>query len=100
MISDKKVFITGGAGFIGSTLAKHLANENEIILFDSLVRNTIQHTELLKHKNIVLIQGDILDIEAVGKAMAGADIVVHAAAIAGINTVIKKPMPEAVFFQK
>jgi len=92
MISNKKIFITGGAGFIGSTLASRLADENEIILFDSLVRNTIKHTNLLAHEKITLIEGDILDAVAVEKAMEGADIVVHAAAIAGIDTVIKKPV--------
>ena len=92
MIHDKKIFITGGAGFIGSTLAGRLADDNEIVLFDSLVRNTVKYTDLLAHDNISLIKGNILDAAAVTKAMAGSDIVVHAAAIAGIDTVIKKPV--------
>jgi len=92
MTSDKKIFITGGAGFIGSTLATRLLPQNEIILYDNLARNTIQHTGLAEHPNITLVNGDILDFKAVRKAIDGADVVVHAAAIAGIDTVIKSPI--------
>lgn len=92
MIEGKKIYITGGAGFIGSTLAGRLADRNEIVLFDNLARNTLQHTNLNEHRNVTLVQGDILDYEATRRAMEGAHIVVHAAAIAGIDTVIKSPV--------
>lgn len=91
-IQNKNIFITGGAGFIGSTLAGRLADYNKITLFDNLTRNTIQHTDLAKHPNISLIQGDILDPVSILNAIKGSDIVVHAAAIAGIDTVIKSPV--------
>ncbi|MDC1527536.1 NAD-dependent epimerase/dehydratase family protein [Gammaproteobacteria bacterium] len=91
-IMEKRIVITGGAGFIGSTLAGRLAEHNKVILFDNLARNTLQHTGLLDNPNISLIEGDILDPDAVDKAITGADIVVHAAAIAGIDTVIKSPV--------
>ncbi len=92
MITGKKIFISGGAGFIGSTLAGRLGADNEIVLYDTLTRNTIQHTDLLQSKNISLVKGDVLDFDSIKKAMAGANIVVHAAAIAGIDTVIKDPV--------
>nr|VFK28337.1 MAG: UDP-glucose 4-epimerase [Candidatus Kentron sp. MB]VFK29478.1 MAG: UDP-glucose 4-epimerase [Candidatus Kentron sp. MB]VFK74795.1 MAG: UDP-glucose 4-epimerase [Candidatus Kentron sp. MB] len=91
-IQGKKIFITGGAGFIGSTLASELRADNQLVLFDNLERNTIRHTNLLEEGSISLVPGDILDYDAVRRAMEGADIVVHAAAIAGIDTVIKSPV--------
>src|SRR6478609_11577057 len=92
-IQGKTIFITGGAGFIGSTLAGRLAAENSIVLFDNFERNTLQHTDLLsRFESIKLIEGNVLDAEAVTAAMKGADIVIHAAAIAGIDTVIKEPV--------
>lgn len=91
-IEGKTVVITGGAGFIGSTLAGRLAENNQIVLFDNLARNTIQHTKLSSNPNIRLMKGDIMDQAAVKRVVEGADIVVHAAAIAGIDTVIKSPV--------
>lgn len=91
-ISNKKVLITGGAGFIGSTLAARLCDENEIVLYDNLVRNTFQHTDLGQHGHVKLVEGDVLDYDALRGAMGGSDIVVHAAAIAGIDTVIRSPV--------
>ncbi len=92
MIKGKRIFVTGGAGFIGSTLTGKLCEENELILYDNLARNTLQHTELGQHGHVKLSKGDVLDYEGVYGAMQGADIVVHAAAIAGIDTVIKSPV--------
>ena len=91
-ITGKRIFITGGAGFIGSTLAEKLCKDNEIVLFDNLNRNTIRYSNLLSNKNITLVEDDILNMASVRKAMNGCNIVVHAAAIAGIDTVIKNPV--------
>ncbi len=91
-IRNKKIFITGGAGFIGSTLASLLCEENDIVIFDNLARNTIQHGGLASHRRVTLVKGDVLDYTALHQAMRGADLVVHAAAIAGIDTVIKAPV--------
>lgn len=89
-IEKKRIVITGGAGFIGSTLAGRLADHNDIVQFDNLVRNMLQHRNLIQHRNVMLVQGDILDYDATRRAMEGAQIVVHAAAIAGIDTVLLK----------
>ncbi len=93
MIENARLFITGGAGFIGSTLISRLVERNTIIAFDNLARNTLKSLpSLLNHKNLTLVEGDVLDPEALTESMKGADIVVHAAGIAGIDTVIKNPV--------
>ncbi|MEJ7760612.1 MAG: NAD-dependent epimerase/dehydratase family protein [Gemmatimonadaceae bacterium] len=93
MIENKRIFVTGGAGFIGSTVISSLIERNDVTAFDNLTRNTLKDLPaLLHHPNLTLIEGDVLDAALVTKAMKGADIVVHAAGIAGIDTVIKNPV--------
>ena len=92
MIKNKRIFITGGAGFIGSTLIGKLIEDNEIVAYDNLARNSLQHKAFKDHKNLKLVQGDVLDFDALSKAMDGADIIVHCAAIAGIDTVVVSPV--------
>jgi len=92
LISDKTIFITGGGGFIGSTLAGRLVEENRVVIFDNLTRNAIKAQAFRNHPNLTLIEGDILDYDALTNAMQGADYVVHCAAIAGIDTVIQRPV--------
>jgi UDP-glucose 4-epimerase len=92
MITGKRIFITGGAGFIGSSLIEKLIDENEIIVFDNLTHDALQGKPYARHKNLKCIQGDILDLSALKMAMQGSQIIVHAAAIAGIDTVIKSPV--------
>ena len=89
MIKGKKIFITGGAGFIGSTLIGRLVEQNQIVAYDNLARNALQGQDYKNHPNLKLVVGDVLDYENLAKAMAGVDIVVHCAAIAGIDTVVK-----------
>ncbi len=92
MIKGKKIFITGGAGFIGSTLIGRLIEHNKITAYDNLSRNALERQPYKNHPNLNLVVGDVLDYPALEKAMQGADIVVHCAAIAGIDTVVKNPV--------
>lgn len=92
MIQGKTIFITGGAGFIGSALAGRLLAQNRVVVYDNLSRNSMQHKIFRDHPNLTLIQGDILDYGHLRDAMESADIVVHCAAIAGIDTVVKSPV--------
>jgi UDP-glucose 4-epimerase len=92
MIKNKKIFITGGAGFIGSTLIGRLVEDNTITAYDNLSRNALQKQTYRDHPNLKLVVGDILDAHALSHAMKGANLVVHCAAIAGIDTVVKNPV--------
>ncbi len=91
MIKNKNIFITGGAGFIANTLLANLLDDNRITVFDNFHRDTLTGSSFAKHHNLAVVKGDVLNFDDVCKSMDGADIVVHAAAIAGIDTVIKKP---------
>jgi len=92
MIKDKNIFITGGAGFIGSALAGRLLENNTVCLYDNLTRNSIKNKSFCDHPNLSLVTGDIMDSEKLQTAMKDSEIIVHCAAIAGIDTVIKKPV--------
>lgn len=92
MIKNKRIFITGGAGFIANTLISNLIENNTIVVFDNFHRDTISNSQFAKHPNLTIVKGDVLDKELLTESMKGAEIVVHAAGIAGIDTVIKDPV--------
>ena len=92
MISEKTIFITGGAGFIANTLIANLIENNKIIAYDNFLRDTLTGSAYATHPNLEVIKGDVLDAEHLTKSMQGSDIVIHAAAIAGIDAVIKDPV--------
>jgi UDP-glucuronate decarboxylase len=93
MIKGKNLFITGGAGFIATSIIRRLAEDNRITVYDSLARNTLKDSGLWEHRNVKVIQGDVTDYSSVFSSLpADTDIVIHMAAVAGIDTVIKDPV--------
>lgn len=91
-ISGKNIFLSGGAGFIGSAIVTRLIDDNKIIIYDNFHRNSLDGRRLENHPNLKIIKGDILDFDDVRRHLAGSEIVIHLAAIAGIDTVIKSPI--------
>lgn len=91
MIKNKRIFITGGAGFIANTLIGRLIEDNKIVVYDNFFRDTLTGSPYGSHGNIEIIKGDVLDYPHLCHAMGKTDLVVHAAAIAGIDTVLKSP---------
>jgi UDP-glucose 4-epimerase len=91
-LTGKRVFVTGGAGFIGTTLARRLIDANEIVVLDNLHRDALSGTELEEHPNLTFHQGDVLDADLVRRLADGATHVVHCAAIAGVDTVLQSPV--------
>ena len=91
-LRGKRIFVTGGAGFIATTLARRLVDDNEIVALDNLHRDALSGTELAEHPNLMFVQGDVLDAEAVRELARGATHIVHAAAIAGVDTVLESPV--------
>jgi UDP-glucose 4-epimerase len=92
-MTSQRIVLTGGAGFIGTHLAEHLADRNQLILLDNLRRDSLSHIPALRERpNVQFQQADILDPRALGRAMDGADAVVHMAAIAGVSSYYQQPL--------
>ena len=90
-----KLFITGGAGFIGSNYVRHvLANsDDEVTVFDALTYagNLSSLADVADDPRYSFVQGDICDREAVAAAMAGHDMIVHFAAESHVDRSIVDP---------
>jgi UDP-glucose 4-epimerase len=82
-----QAFVTGGAGFIGSSLVDRLlADGHDVVAYDNF--STGQREFLaaaLAHPRFTLIEGDTLDLPALTRAMAGCDVVFHLAANADVR---------------
>lgn len=89
-----KCLVTGGAGFIGSSLCERLLNNgDEVVCFDNYWRGkkeNIQH--LYPNKRFGIVKGDIRDFNAVKQSMKGCEIVYHLAAINGTKYFYEKPL--------
>ena len=86
-----KVLITGGAGFIGSNLAKRMADDgNDVVVLDSLLRGNKLEKETFE--KIKFIHGDVRDLELVTKASNGCDLIFHFAAVLGVDIVADNPV--------
>jgi UDP-glucose 4-epimerase len=92
MLKGKRIFITGGAGFIATTLARQLVDENEIVAADNMHRDALSGTPLADHPNFTLHEADVLDLDAMKELSKGLTHIVHCAAIAGVDTVLASPV--------
>jgi UDP-glucose 4-epimerase len=91
-LQGKRVLITGGAGFIGTTLARRLVDANEVLAVDNLHRDALTGTELLDHPNFRFHEADVLDPATIRLLAQNTTHFVHCAAIAGVATVIESPV--------
>jgi UDP-glucose 4-epimerase len=85
-----RLLITGGAGFIGSNLAKlALAGDVEVTILDDL---STGYRENIQDLDLTFIQGSILDVDAVDKSLVGVDSVIHLAALGSVPRSIRDPL--------
>ncbi|HEY7730167.1 MAG TPA: NAD-dependent epimerase/dehydratase family protein [Gaiellaceae bacterium] len=91
-LTGKRIVITGGAGFIGTTLARRLVDRNEVVAVDNLHRDALSGTDLTDHPGFTFVQADVLDADRTAAAVRGATHVVHCAGIAGVDTVLESPV--------
>jgi UDP-glucose 4-epimerase len=89
-----KYLVTGGAGFIGSHLCDALIKRGDsaVVLdnFSTGNKKNIEH--LLGNPSFELIEGSILDVDLVDKAVMSVDHVLHLAAAVGVFTIVDKPL--------
>jgi len=94
-ITENKFLVTGGAGFIGSSLVKYLLDNNASLVrvldnFSNGHRKNI--SSFLQHSNFELIEGDIRDLETCKRACDGIDYISHQAALGSVPRSINDPI--------
>jgi UDP-glucose 4-epimerase len=91
---NKKVLVTGGAGFIGSNIVRHLVeNGNSVTVLDNFMSG--YHSNLEPFSSVHIIKGDVRDKIAVEEAMQGVEVVFHLAASVGNKRSIDYPIIDA-----
>ena len=93
-----KIFVTGGAGFIGSNFIRHVLSLNQgyaVVNYDKLTYagNLANLESMAGNPNYLFVRGDICDASAVETAMRGCDAVVHFAAESHVDRSIYEPAP-------
>ncbi len=93
-IKQKKILITGGAGFIGSNLCEYFLNLGATITcLDNFATGHRYNIEpFLGHPNFILIEGDIRDLDTCHKACANQDYALHQAALGSVPRSINDPI--------
>ncbi|MFT4800308.1 MAG: UDP-N-acetylglucosamine 4-epimerase [Flavobacteriaceae bacterium] len=93
-LSNKKILVTGGAGFIGSNLCEELLRlGNKIVCLDNFATGKRKNIEkLLKNTNFTLLEGDIRKLEDCLQASKNVDYVLHQAALGSVPRSIKDPI--------
>jgi len=90
-VKENKVFVTGGAGFIGSSLVRQLVSSGySVTVYDNLSSGI--RDNLPKENGIRLISGDVRDLEMLSTVMKGHDYVIHLAAQAFIPMSYQLPV--------
>lgn len=91
MLKNKKIVITGGAGFIGSNLARSLFLDNEVVVIDNLLIGRYENiSDIADH--IRFVRSDINDLDILKKEFECADYILHQAALASVPGSVDDPI--------
>ncbi|MFH1767557.1 MAG: SDR family oxidoreductase [Candidatus Omnitrophota bacterium] len=90
-LKNKKILVTGGAGFIGSHIAEKLVRSGvEVVVIDNLVSGKLANIEHIKN-DIIFIEKDLRDDSALEQALYGVDYVCHQAALRSVPKSVNRP---------
>ncbi len=92
-MNKNKILITGGAGFIGSNLARELVTNNQVTIIDNLFTGRKENiADLIDKGSAKFIEGSITDTNLLNRAFRGVDYVFHQAAIPSVPRSVKDPL--------
>jgi UDP-N-acetylglucosamine/UDP-N-acetylgalactosamine 4-epimerase len=92
-LHDKRILITGGAGFIGSNLVEYFLTNNRVVCLDNLSTGFYKNIEeFIENPNFTFIEGDIRNLETCRKAVKGCDYVFHQAALGSVPRSVNDPI--------
>lgn len=88
-----RILITGGAGFIGSTLAERLAERgDEVVVLDDLTTGDRDNLDAIDPKLLTFVEGSVLDEELVDRLVGDCDRAFHLAAAVGVHNIVNEPL--------
>jgi UDP-glucose 4-epimerase len=86
-----KILVTGGGGFIGSWIVKHISQNHRVTILDNLSNCTMDTISDMAKKSVGFVKGDITEIDEIEDAFKDQDLVIHLAAQIDVNESIRNP---------
>ena len=92
-MKGRNIVVTGGAGFIGSNIARALSRKNNVIVIDDLSTGNFENIQdLINSQNITFVKGSVTDLKILQKTFRDMDYVFHQAAIPSVPRSVKDPI--------
>ena len=94
LLDNKKILVTGGAGFIGSNLCEYLLqHNNKVTCLDNLITGKLENINpFIKDSNFKFIEGDITNLNDCNNACENVDVILHQAALGSVPRSIDNPI--------